>query len=132
MLFRSTRLAVYLDEAGHTDEAKQVLAKILDKHPDASVARFRLLMLLEKEGNWPRIQEVARDGVKYNSDDGIYYFFYGEALMRAGDTKNGLEMFRKCREFKMPAEITGHIDEVLKKYESGTPPVQPPAKVPGQ
>jgi hypothetical protein len=124
---QGARLAVYLDEAGHTDEAKQVIEKILEKRPDYSVARFRLLVFLEKQEDWTRILDVARDGVKYNPDEGIYYFFYGEALIRAGDVKNGVDMFRKCGQFKLPVDITNHIDEVLKQY--GQPPTQSaPAK----
>jgi hypothetical protein len=129
---QGARLAVYLDEAGHTDEAKQVIEKILEKHPESTVARFRLLMFLEKEDNWTAILNVARDGVKYTPDDGVYYFFYGEALLRAGDIKNGVEMFRKSQEFKLPADITTHVDEVLKQYGGGAAPLQPPAKVPGK
>ena len=119
---QGARLAVYLDEAGQTAEAKQILEKILERHPDNTVARFRLLVFLEKETNWQRITEVARDGVKYNPEDGIYYFFYGEALMRAGDTKNGVEMFRQCQRFKLPANIMAHVNEVLKTYGGQAPP----------
>ncbi|HKW14320.1 MAG TPA: hypothetical protein VJS69_07540, partial [Candidatus Krumholzibacteria bacterium] len=124
---QGARLAVYLDEAGKKDEAKQVIEKILEKHPDFSVGRFRLLVFLEKEDNWPRILDVARDGVKYNPEEGIYYFFYGEALLRTGDTKNGVEMFRKCKEFKLPDDIMKHVDEVLKEYGGqAAPPATPP------
>jgi len=125
---QGARLAVYLDEAGQTAEAKQVLEKILAKHPDNTVSRFRLLVFLEKENNWARITEVARDGVKYNSDEGIYYFFYGEALMRAGDIKNGLEMFRQCQRFKLPDNIMAHVNEVLKTYSAGQPVKPAPPK----
>jgi tetratricopeptide (TPR) repeat protein len=118
---QGARLAVYLDEAGHRDEAKEVIEKILERHPDYGVARFRLLVFLEKEDNWPRILEVARDGVKYNPDDGIYYFFYGEALLRTGDEKNGIEMFKKCLEFDLPENITTHVKAVLKEYAAKTP-----------
>jgi hypothetical protein len=122
---QGTRLAVYLDEAGQTDESKQIVEKILVRWPDYSVARFRLIVFLEKEQNWTRILEVARDGVKYNSDEGIYYFFYGEALMRAGDTKAGVEMFQKTRQFKLPDAITQHVNEVLRQYPAeAAPPAQ--------
>lgn len=119
---QGARLAVYLDEAGHTAEAKQVIEKILDRRPDYGVARFRLLVFLEKENNWTRILDVARDGVKYNPEDGIYYFFYGEALMRAGDTKTGVEMFRECAKFDLPENITQHVQEVLRQYDTNQLP----------
>ncbi len=119
---QGARLAVYLEESGQAAEAKQILEKILERHPDNTVSRFRLLVFLEKENNWQRITEVARDGVKYNSDEGIYYFFYGEALMRAGDTKNGLDMFRQCQRFKLPDNIMAHVNEVLKTYGGQTAP----------
>jgi tetratricopeptide (TPR) repeat protein len=123
---QGARLAVYLDEAGHSEEAKQIARKILEKHPDATVVRFRLLMFLEKEDNWTEIMSVARDGVKYTPDDGVYYFFYGEALLRSGDVKNGVEMFRKSQEFKLPADITNHVNEVLKQYGEQPAPTTPP------
>jgi hypothetical protein len=118
---QGARLAVYLDEAKQTDEAKQIIEKILERRPDYGVARFRMLVFLEREDNWPRILEVARDGVKYNPDDGIYYFFYGEALIRTGDEKNGIELFKKCLEFDLPESITAHVHEVLKQYGTAAP-----------
>jgi len=125
---QGARLAVYLDEAGQRPEAKQIIEKILEKRPDYSVARFRLLIFLEKEDDWSRIMEVARDGVKYNPDEGIYYFFYGESLMRAGDYTNGLEMFRQAAKYKLPDGITQHIEATLKTYGSQSPPAPPPVK----
>lgn len=122
---QGSRLAVYLDEAGQRAEAEQVIEKILEKRPDYSVARVRLLVFLEKEGNWPRIMDVARDGVKYNPTEGIYYFFYGEALLRAGDIKNGVDMFRQARQLTLPDELATHVNAVLKQYGGQAPPAQP-------
>jgi lipopolysaccharide biosynthesis regulator YciM len=62
---QQVRLAVYMDEAGKTEEAKQILEKILERRPAFGKARFLLLLLLEREANWAKILGVARDGVKH-------------------------------------------------------------------
>ncbi len=113
---QQTRLAVYLDEAGKTEEAKQILTKILERRPEFDKARFRLLLFLEREGNWAAILPVARDGVEYTPGDGIYHFFYGEALIQAGQVDAGLEMFRQCAQFDLPKTVTDHIAATLKKH----------------
>ena len=115
---QSVRLAVYLDEAGKTEEAKQILTKILERRPEFSKARFRLMLFLEKEENWDAILGVAGDGVKYSPEDGIYQFFYGEALIRAGRVEEGIALFRQCAKLDLPSSATKHIAETLKAYDS--------------
>jgi hypothetical protein len=114
---QQVRLAVYLDEAGRTDEARQVLMKVLERRPEFGKARFRLLLFLERQGDWAAILPVARDGVKYNPEDGIYHFFYGEALLQAGQVEEGIAMFRECARFKLPKSVTDHIAATFKIYE---------------
>lgn len=115
---QQVRLAVYLDEAGKTVEAKDLLRKILARRPEFAKARFRLLLFLEKEGNWTEILDVAREGVKHSPEDGIYHFFYGEALIRAGRVDEGLALFRECARFKLPDTVTQHIAATLTAYAS--------------
>ncbi|HET6349271.1 MAG TPA: tetratricopeptide repeat protein [Candidatus Krumholzibacteria bacterium] len=114
---QGVRLAVYLDEAKHTDEAKQILEKILDRWPDFTKARFRLLVFLEREDNWPRILDLSRDGMKYNPEDAMYRFFYGEALLRSGQTEEGIAIFRQCAQLDLPASIQKHVKDVLTDYD---------------
>jgi len=115
---QQVRLAVYLDEAGKTAEAKEILVKILERRPEFGKARFRLLLFLEREGNWGAILPVARDGVKYSPGDGIYHFFYGEALIQAGQVEEGIKLFRYCARFDLPESVTKHIAAVLKAHDA--------------
>jgi hypothetical protein len=115
---QSVRLAVYLDEAGRTEEAKQILTKILERRPEFSKARFRLMLFLEKENDWGQILGVAGDGVKYSPEDGIYQFFYGEALIRADRVEEGIALFRQCAKLDLPSSAMQHIAETLKAYDA--------------
>jgi len=116
-----TRLAVYLEEAGKMGEAQQVLERVLERHPEFGKARFRLLLFLEKQGDWNRIHEVARDGVRYNPEDGIYHFFYGESLIRAGQVEQGLAVFRGCSKMDLPQSAKLHIAKTLSMYGTAKP-----------
>ena len=124
---QATRLAVYLDEAGKTDEAKDILRKILERRPEFSRARFRLVAILEDHEEWAEILPVARDGVKYSPDDVIYKFFYGESLIRNGQTEEGIALFRECQHLNLPESAQTHIAEALKAYDESK---QPAARTP--
>jgi hypothetical protein len=118
---QQVRLAVYLDEAKKTEEAKQILVKILERRPDFEKARFRLLLFLEREGNWRAILPVAQEGVKHHPDQGIYHFFYGEALIQAGQVDQGVAVFRTLGRYDLPKSATDHIAAVLKAYDAQAP-----------
>jgi hypothetical protein len=115
------RLAVYLDEAGRTPDAKTALADVLARRPDFTKARFRLIMILEREDAWGEILGVARGGVEHNPEEGIYHFFYGEALMRAGQTEAGLAVFRTCAAMDIPESIKKHVMATLAAHGAAAP-----------
>ena len=108
------RLAVYLEEAGRVDEAKQVLKDVLERRPDFTRARFRLMMFLEKEGNWAEIKDLSRAGVEHNPEEPIYRFFYGESLLRTGEKEAALNVFESCRNLELPDNARKYIEETLK------------------
>jgi hypothetical protein len=118
---QSVRLAVYLEEAGRDEEAKQVLVQVLERHPDFTKARFRLIMFLENEQRWDLILDVAREGVKHNPEENMYHFFYGEALMHAGRVEEGIAVFRACSQKKLPDNIQKYVAESLRKHDAGAP-----------
>jgi len=112
-----TRLAVYLEEAGQRDAAIKILDDVLARRPSYSKARFRLVMFLEKSNNWDRLLEVSKDGMKYNSEEGIYHFFYGESLRHTGRIDEAMAVFRSCRNMDMPPSAQKFIDATLRAYE---------------
>jgi len=114
---QQVRLAVYLDESGKTDEAIEIVEQILERRPEFDKARFRLLVFLEKQDRWNDILEVSREGVKYSPKDGIYQFFYGEALIRVGRVEEGIALFRECARFDLPVSVKDHIAATLQAYE---------------
>jgi len=114
------RLAVYLEEAGRVDEAMKVLEDVLTRRPEYTKARFRVLLFLEKQGNWARLKDVARGGVEHNPDEPIYRFFYGESLIRLGDKEAGLDVFESCRGMDLPSEARKYIEETLLANGRGT------------
>lgn len=116
-----TRLAVYIDEDGRTDEAIAMLDKVLEKRPEFSKARFRLVLFLQKKGDWARVLDVSRDGIKYSPGDAVYHFFYGESLLRAGRTEEGLAVFRECEKLDLPAQAKAYIEQTLQKAGKASP-----------
>ena len=111
------RLAVYIEEDGRIDEAIAMLEEVLVKRPEFSKARFRLVMFLEKKGQWDKMLPVARDGVKYSPEDAIYHFMYGECLLRAGQTEDAMQIFRVCQTMDLPQTVKQYIAATLAQHE---------------
>ena len=112
------RLAVYMEEAGRIDEAIAVLEKLLVAHPDFAKARYRLALFLEKKGDWVRMLDVAREGVRYHPDEPFYRFLYGESLLRAGHTEQAIDVFESCRRMDLPPTAKQRVEQVLSYYKS--------------
>lgn len=110
------RLAVYIEEDGRVDEAIAILEEVLARRPEFSKARFRLVMFLEKTGQWERMLPVARDGIQHSPGDAIYHFFYGESLLRAGQTEDALQIFRACQTMDLPQTAKQYIASTLAKH----------------
>ena len=111
------RLAVYMEEDGRSEEAIAMLDDVLARRPDFTKARFRLVMFLEKTGQWERMLSVSRAGMEHSPRDAIYHFFYGESLMRAGRTEEALQVFRACRTLDLPRAAKQYIESTLAKHE---------------
>ncbi len=107
------RLAVYTEEDGRINDAIDMLDKVLEKRPDFSKARFRLVLFLEKTEQWDRLLTVSRDGVKYSPGDAVYRFTYGESLLRLGRTDEALTVFRECRNLDLPDTVKQFIESAL-------------------
>jgi hypothetical protein len=112
----SVRLAVYLEEAKRIDEAIALVEKVLARRPDYDKARYRLTVFLEKKGDWAKMLEVAREGMRYHPDESFYRFLYGESLIRAGRTDEGVEMFKSCRDMNLPPAAKQRVEQVLSYY----------------
>ncbi len=112
----SVRLAVYLDEAGRTDEAIAVLRNVLERRPDFPKARYRLASFLEKKGDWAALLDVSREGVRYHPEESFYRFLYGESLIRAGRFDEGIAIFESCRDMDLPPSARARLEQVLSYY----------------
>ncbi len=112
----SVRLAVYLEESGKIDDAIAVLEKVLARRPDFDKARYRLALFVEKKNDWAKMLEVSREGVRYHPDEPFYRFLYGESLLRAGRTDEAIEMFKSCRDMKLPPAAKQRVEQVLAYY----------------
>jgi hypothetical protein len=116
------RLAVYVEEDGRTDEAIAMLEKVLERRPEFSKARFRLVLFLEKKQDWGRMLVAARDGVKHSPGEPIYHFFYGESLLRAGQTAEAMEIFRACQKMNLPKAALDYMASTLARYDQEQQP----------
>jgi tetratricopeptide (TPR) repeat protein len=114
----SVRLAVYLEEAGRIDEAIPILEKVLERRPDFARARYRLALFTEKKGDWTRMLDIAREGVRYHPEESFYRFLYGESLLRAGRVDEGIAMFESCRQMDLPPGARQRLEQVLEYYRN--------------
>jgi tetratricopeptide (TPR) repeat protein len=114
----SVRLAVYLEEAGRIDEAIATVEKVLVRRPDFDKARYRLAVFLEKKGDWAKMLDVSRDGIRYHPDMSFYRFLYGESLIRVGRIDEGVEVFKSCRGMNLPEVAKKRVEQVLSAYEA--------------
>jgi hypothetical protein len=112
----SVRLAVYTEEAGRIDDAIAILEKVLVRRPDFDKARYRLALFVEKKNDWAKMLDVAREGVRYHPEEPFYRFLYGESLLRAGRTDEGIEMFKSCRDMNLPPAAKQRVEQVLSYY----------------
>ena len=86
------------------------------RRPDFDKARYRLALFVEKKNDWAKMLDVAREGVRYHPEEAFYRFLYGESLLRAGRTDEGLEMFKSCREMNLPPAAKQRVEQVLAFY----------------
>jgi hypothetical protein len=112
-----TRLAAYLEQDGQMAIAIKILNDVLTRRPAYSKARFRLVMYLEKLGDWDQMLVVSKGGVDNNPTEGIYHFFYAESLRHAGRTEEAMAEFRACRNMNLPAAAKKFIDTMLRAYD---------------
>ncbi len=111
------RLAVYIEEDGRIEEAITMLEEVLARRPNFTKARFRLVMFLEKSGQWDRMLPAAQGGVEHSPQDPIYHFFYGESLLRAGRTEEGIAIFRACQHMNLPQVAKQYVATTLANYD---------------
>lgn len=114
-------LSNYYEESGRIDDAIDALYKIPQKWTNleyAEWARRRLVTLLDRTGQYVKLEEVARDGTQNHPDKPIFHFFLGKSLLVQDRFKEGIEELNKCKSLNPPPAVSQQIDDVLKRLET--------------
>jgi len=111
-----TRLAMFLEENGRTQEALNLMREVVAKHPAYDKSRFYLVSQLERLQMWDELLAVSRDGTRYQPKEPAYWFYVGEVSVSKGDIKEGLLAYRKCLTLNPPVVVRTRIREQLKIY----------------
>lgn len=96
------KLAAYYQDNGDIASGIRILKDVLEKHPEHSKARQKLLDLLEKAHDWQTLTDVAREGVKIHPRESIFSFALGVGLVRMGRVDEALDAFRTCLTLNPP------------------------------
>lgn len=117
------------------DSISKALEGVLAISPDNSAARFQLLQTVWNEQDFDRVVELARQGLDYNPDEMVFYYFLGLAYIQKDDDDSALEVFRRgvsqINDQSNPALVSdfyaimgdilhdkGHADEAYAAYDS--------------
>lgn len=107
------RLAELYELNGDVEAGITLLLDKLEKHPDHSKVRQKLMDLLEKAERWEELVAVSREGIRRHSDEPIYYFALGESLLRVGRIDEGFDVYRTCLQMDIPEGARNYI---LKRF----------------
>ena len=77
------------------DTISKALENVLAISPDNSAARFQLLQIVWSEQDYDRVVELSRQGLDYNPDEMVFYYFLGLAYIQKDDDDSALDVFRR-------------------------------------
>ena len=77
------------------DTISKALENVLVISPDNSAARFQLLQIVWSEQDYDRVVELSRQGLDYNPDEMVFYYFLGLAYIQKDDDDSALDVFRR-------------------------------------
>ena len=77
------------------DTISKALENVLAISPDNSAARFQLLQIVWSEQDYDRVVELSRQGLDYNPDERMFYYFLGLAYIQKDDDDSALDVFRR-------------------------------------
>ncbi len=113
------RLASYYEESGDLRRAIDLLKAVLTRMPDHEAARDRLLSLLHGAGRFDEVEAVAREGIAHHPIKGQYYFYLGEALLRAGRRDEGRAALRDCLDLNPPRAVRDWVLALMRQSAGG-------------
>ena len=77
------------------DTISKALENVLAISPDNSAARFQLLQIVWSKQDYDRVVELSRQGLDYNPDEMVFYYFLGLAYIQKDDDDSALDVFRR-------------------------------------
>ena len=80
------------------DSLAPVWRRLLAARPEYSQVRLKLLQYCVKKGLQSDIAKLCEDGVQYEPENIIYYFYGGLAQFTQGQVKRSAETLKKCTE----------------------------------
>ncbi len=106
------------DERGDTEHAIRLYREVLERQPEIEGARRNLVLLLHRLGRYGDLYQVSRDGTRYHPEKPVYHYFYGLALIDAGEVQRGIDELLTCRRLGPGDDVIANIDRALDRLEA--------------
>jgi tetratricopeptide (TPR) repeat protein len=106
------------DESGDTGEALRLLREVLERQPEIEGTRRNLVLLLHRLHMWDELYQVSREGTRYHPDKPVYHYFYGLALLNAGEVESGIDELLTCKRLGPGPDVIATVDRALRRLEA--------------
>lgn len=88
-------LAMMLEKAGATDQARDVFQKILENRPDSDVVRLQLAEALYRGNQATQAEQVVREGITRTPEQATLHRGLGSLLERTGRSGEAAQAYRE-------------------------------------
>ena len=106
------------DESGDTEEALRLFREVLERQPETEGARRNLVLLLHRLSRQDELYDVSREGIRYHPEKPVYHYFYGMALINAGEVERGIDELLTCKRLGPGPDVIVSIDRALDRLEA--------------
>lgn len=105
-------------ETGDTESAVRIYTEVLARKPENEGSRRNLVLLLHRLGRYEELYDIAREGTRLHPEKPVYHYFYGLALLEAGEIERGIDELLACRRLRPGSDVLASIDRALTRLEA--------------
>lgn len=106
------------EERGNNEEAIRLRLEVLEQQPDFEGVRRTLVLLLYRLERYKDLLDISREGTRYHPDSPVYHYFYGIALISAGQVERGIDELLVCKRLGPGDEVVAGIDRTLNRLRT--------------
>jgi tetratricopeptide (TPR) repeat protein len=111
------RLAEFYEAVHRPEQARFLVEEALRRWPSDGGVRYRLLKLLDADGAYEEMREVARTGTRYAPQDHTFWYYLGEVSLVLGRTEDAVAAYREALRHEPPRPVRQRIASRLRELE---------------